>query len=735
MARPSRFLILALLAFGLQNAHADTSGQGVIVVGGTLDYPPFHYLNKKNQPEGFDIDLISAVAREAGMQVKFRLGDWQKILHDLEFGNNVDVVPMFVSAERQLHYDFSTPFLSRYHVLFGRKEMPPLRGINALSGKSVLVQRAGFAAEELRIENSSAIRILTDEEPDALRILSSGKYDYALVPELIGRYAIKTYHIENITTKSPPILTRDYAFAVRKGNTPLLERINDGIQKVLANGQYDQIYGMRLSNLHTQDEIREPILQKFIIVATVLIVLTFALLLSSRKLRTRIRQQGQSLKREHRLRSDAESKAQFLAFYDVLTELPNRIRFVDDLDRAIAAASATQSPVAVFCFNVTNLHQINQLAGHVVGDKLLRVVGQFLQDAHSNNAGVISPGCFVVRYENINSQVDAYLRARSLLEKIREPKCIDGLEISIDCRGGLAIYPEDSSTADGLIRNAELALTIGHDSKRDITKYSEDYEPDPRNLKLLGDLPKALKNRELQLYCQPKLSLADDQVCGAEILLRWAHPELGLLTPNLFIPLAERTGAIREITLYVVRRISEYLQLGALHDTRSQFSINVSAVDVGDGEFSEKANAIIGDFGPRLIVEITETGAMDDPQEVIRTIEKLQKRGISISIDDFGTGYSSLSYLKQLKPEELKIDRMFIKDLRHQGGDQILVKSTISMAHDLGIKVVAEGVEDRHTADMLSEMNCDVLQGYLISKPIPLSSYREWLALSPQLTF
>ena len=131
-------------------------------------------------------------AREAGMQVKFRLGDWQKILHDLEFGNNIDVVPMFVSAERQLHYDFSTPFLSRYHVLFGRKEMPPLSGINALSGKSVLVQRAGFAAEELRIENSSAIRILTDEEPDALRILSSGKYDYALVPELIGRHAIKT---------------------------------------------------------------------------------------------------------------------------------------------------------------------------------------------------------------------------------------------------------------------------------------------------------------------------------------------------------------------------------------------------------------------------------------------------------------------------------------------------------------------------------------------------------------
>lgn len=382
----------------------------------------------------------------------------------------------------------------------------------------------------------------------------------------------------------------------------------------------------------------------------------------------------------------------------------------------------------MLCLRVINLPEINFLAGYEVGDRILKAVASLLATRFPDGVAVLSPGAFAVLLNPVTGHEEAQTNARALLADVQVPQNIDLMSIEPRCVGGLAIFPDHARDAGLLLRNADMAQMRGLELRRDVIVYSDDFEPDSRHLQLMGDFTKAIDRGDFVLLCQPKLDLRRHEIVGGEILVRWHHPDFGILSPGEFIPLAEKTGFIKTITFHIIERIVRYMRNNAGDAIQMQFSVNVAAKDMSDPHFAKRVQAICGEYASRFLLEITETDAMEDRRQVLQTARDLHRAGICLSVDDFGTGYSSLSYLRELDPEELKIDRSFVRSMLHSPGDLKLVKSTIQLAHELGISVVAEGVEDADTLKLLETVCCDKAQGYFISRPMPLEAFAGWLA-------
>ncbi|MEE8320930.1 MAG: EAL domain-containing protein [Gammaproteobacteria bacterium] len=245
----------------------------------------------------------------------------------------------------------------------------------------------------------------------------------------------------------------------------------------------------------------------------------------------------------------------------------------------------------------------------------------------------------------------------------------------------------------------------------------------------------ALQDNQIELYCQPKVDLRRRAVVGGEVLIRWRHPRYGELTPDVFVPLAEKCGLIREVTLYIIERVIRFMDTHFNRDEQIKLSINISVKDFTDPDFSTKTILLVKEWTDHLIFEITETAIIKDTRSVLKSVTTLQKAGIALSIDDFGTGFSSLSYLKQLDPAEIKLDQLFVKNLCISPTDRVVVTSTINMAHGLGIQVVAEGAEDTETVRLLADLNCDIVQGYGLAKPMEINDFWEWSKRPEMIVF
>lgn len=426
--------------------------------------------------------------------------------------------------------------------------------------------------------------------------------------------------------------------------------------------------------------------------------------------------------------AEREQQLAHNALHDALTGLPNRTLAMERLGSAIAA----DRPIALLYIGIDNLRELSESGGPTFVDKLLQQVAQTLLELvrPGDTVAHLITDEFLLLLENLDSD-SAVAVADKLQQVLLQPHRFGGHDVAIDCRIGIAAFPTDGLSAEELLARSAIAMKDAADMPGRLQVYQHGRDlAHQRQVRLIRDLRRAAANNELSLHYQPKLDLRDKQVRQAEALLRWQHPQLGNVSPGEFIELAERTGSIQTLTRWVIeegiRQLSEWNALGLV----VQLSLNISADDLLGADLHERVLRLLDLHdvpAGQLIFEITESAIMREPEKALKVLHSLRACGISLSVDDFGTGYSSLAHLKRLPVQELKIDQSFVRNLDETSEDAVIVRSTIEMSHNLGLKVVAEGVEYEHSLRLLERWNCDTAQGYLISRPLTAAAFEAWM--------
>ncbi|MFC3715801.1 EAL domain-containing protein [Luteimonas soli] len=524
---------IALLMLALAwPAAASDGASGTLRVGGDANYPPYQFIDEDGRADGFDIALARAVADDLGLEPRIELGEWDDTLDRLTRGE-LDLVPMFWSAEREQHYLFTQPFLIRHHALFGRRGQPELESLDELANVRVAVQRAGLAAEALRKQAGSGVTLLElDTESGTLVAVDRGEADYALAPTGIGYYTINRNALHDVIALSPPLLERKYVFAMPRARADLVPRIDASLERLRADGVLNDLYVEWIGNLNPH------------------------------------------------------------------TSRPWRM---------VAAGLAA-----------------------------LLVIGFF----------------------------------------------------------GHLWWRRSRPAAPG--------------------------DDDPA---LIADLRDAIAGGRLDFMLQPKLDLRSGRWVGAELLVRWNHPQRGPLAPDEFVPMAEQARVIGTMNLHLLRCGLQQRRQWPQAEPPLHLSVNVSANDLADAQLVDDIIDACGQAGTGLMLEVTETDVMREPERVAEALPRLREHGIRIAVDDFGAGHSSLVNLRRLAPDELKIDKSFVASLLNSRSDQAIVTAIVGLAHELGATVAAEGIEDEATQRWLADAGCDVGQGFGIARPMTAGEF------------
>jgi PAS domain S-box-containing protein len=453
-------------------------------------------------------------------------------------------------------------------------------------------------------------------------------------------------------------------------------------------------------------------------------------------------------------RKAAEEKLSYLANYDSLTSLPNRSLFRDRLKHAMARADRNNRLAGLMFLDLDRFKAINDTLGHEVGDELLKHVAKVLQNClrkydticrmddrqfpvTSDSGYTVSRlggDEFTVILEDVTHANDASIAAKKILTAFAEnPFVREGKVVYVSTSIGITLYPLDNTDIDGLIKQADLAMYRAKELGRNASQfYTEDLNTKASKLVAMeADLRLAIERDEFLLYYQPKLEIATGKICGAEALIRWQHPVNGLIPPNEFIPLLEETGLILQVGEWVIRTACTQLKLWHDNGLNSvHVAVNLSSRQFRQKDLSGTVMDILDKTGlpaNALELEVTESLLMENVETSIEMLLHLQKMGVSISVDDFGTGYSSLSYLKRLPINTLKIDQSFVRDIATDPDDAAIATAIIGLAHNLRLKVVAEGVETEEQLQFMRERNCDQMQGYLLSRPLPADKFEQWI--------
>lgn len=434
-------------------------------------------------------------------------------------------------------------------------------------------------------------------------------------------------------------------------------------------------------------------------------------------------------------RKQAEDQLYRLAHHDTLTELPNRILFLDRLQQAKALANRYRHQLAILFLDLDRFKIINDTLGHPVGDKLLQKVAKRLSGCvrEVDTVARIGGDEFTVILVNIDTVDDVKRIAQKILHSLSVPFTIDTYELFITTSIGIALFPSDGDNLDTLVKKADIAMYHAKGEGRNNYQFytpQMDANADKRLL-LETSLRKALDQHEFRIYYQPKVDIVTKKIIAMEALLRWEHPTLGLVSPAEFIPLAEETGLIIPIGEWVLRAAclqnKEWLALGL---PRMRVAVNLSGYQFQQRNLLEIIREILDETGldaELLELEITESVIMQNPDFAVSVLNELKDLGIHISIDDFGTGYSSLAHLKRFSINTLKIDKSFVRDVEINAADAAITTAIIAMGNSLNLKVIAEGVETEGQLNFLSENNCDEVQGYLFSTPMPAREVAEFL--------
>jgi diguanylate cyclase (GGDEF)-like protein len=422
-----------------------------------------------------------------------------------------------------------------------------------------------------------------------------------------------------------------------------------------------------------------------------------------------------------------------LAYWDPLTDLPNRAQFTNLLKETIAVAAQRGETCYVLMMDLDRFKNVNDVLGHGFGDAMLRQVAQRLQLQISGPARKLARlggDEFAVLLPH-TGVAEARAVAARLLKALEHPISHEEQNVDLGASIGIAGFPDHGSDAQSLLSHVEVAMYTAKANGNEATVYDPALDKSgQQNLSLLSELRRAAEQNEFKLYVQPKVMFGTGKVVGLESLIRWAHPEKGMIFPDDFIPFAEKSGFIRTLTRWMLEQSAALSSELVARGIQLRVSVNISTRDLLDQDLPVKFAGILlrYDIAPSsFCLEITESAIMDDPVRAQQTLEGLHAMGVELSIDDFGTGYSSLAYLKRLPVHELKIDKSFVMKMESDADDAKIVRSTIDLGHNLGLKVVAEGIENEAVWQLLAEMGCDQGQGYFIGRPMPADQLVGWL--------
>jgi diguanylate cyclase (GGDEF)-like protein/PAS domain S-box-containing protein len=437
-------------------------------------------------------------------------------------------------------------------------------------------------------------------------------------------------------------------------------------------------------------------------------------------------------------RDVTETKSQVVmlrhqAMHDSLTDLPNRMMLFDRLEQAIDHSREQRTLVALLLMDLDRFKEVNDTFGHHFGDVLLRQVAFRLRNQLGTYDTVARLGGdeFAVVLPDTPDANAAANMARGILNTLQQPFVVEGQVLEVGASIGIALYPAHGTDARTLLRHADVAMYSAKQGQGGYAFHRDDHEPrSAESLSLVVEMRHAIERNEFELYYQPKLHLRSGLVTRAEVLIRWNHPQRGLLAPGAFIPIAERTGLIRPLTDWLLDRAMQQCREWQDEGVPLHVAVNISAKSLLEQTLPSKVNAVLAKWGvdPRFLkIEITESSIMADPAHALAILSMLQSMGVRLSVDDFGTGYSSLTHLRELPIDEIKIDKSFVTGMLQSDADTSIVRTVIDLAHNLGKQVCAEGVEDQATWARLKEMGCDLAQGYWISKPLSASEILQWL--------
>lgn len=429
----------------------------------------------------------------------------------------------------------------------------------------------------------------------------------------------------------------------------------------------------------------------------------------------------------------AETKVRNLAFFDIVTGLANRAHFLDSANQVFSLMVPSTSD-SIIVVGIDDFWRINHTLGQEKGNILLtRIADRLKSIAHEKRfiLGRIADDAFAIMAQEFGDREHIIEQTLDIIDQCDVAYEVDSLSIEVTLRTGISLHPDHGNDAETLVRHAEVAL---RQAKVDHSKFSI-YDPgsdpfQPQRLELLKDLRDAIKNNHLDLHFQPKVDMRTGRFVAAEALMRWHHPQRGDLAPGSFLAIAEQTGQMRTLNGLLLREAVQQSAAWQRQGFDLGISLNISVYNLVDEELPDAVSALLTQEGlthHHLTFEVMESALLRKPQQAARNMKTMAEMGIKFAIDDFGTGFSSLWHLRNLPVNELKIDKSFIQDMTAAENDQIIVKSTIDLAHNLGLKVTAEGVEHRQTYELLRSLDCDLAQGYYLGRPMPAENFVTWL--------
>lgn len=435
---------------------------------------------------------------------------------------------------------------------------------------------------------------------------------------------------------------------------------------------------------------------------------------------------------EHMLNQE---KAEFLALHDPLTELPNHQKLQQEFQQSIQGLPQNENTIAIVSLDLDRFKNINDILGYTESNKLLSNVARRLQNCVKDQGLVSRQGGdeFNLLLPKLQSAEACLPLLRKIHAELLQPQKVAQQDIALSCSMGVAVYPQDGQDLDTLLSRSEMAMYEAKSSGRNTYRFFDEAMNKTANetYTIALGLNKALEQQQFELHFQPQIHIETNKLIGAESLIRWRHPELGLIPPDKFIPIAEETGLIVPIGKWVLEEACRQVKLWhGMGFTDTVIAVNLSAIQFTSGDIEEtvrEAIATTGVTADMIELELTESIIIKDAENVLEKVKNLKEMGCHLSIDDFGTGYSSLAYLKRFAVDTLKIDQAFVQDMPRNKDDEAIVRTIIQMAQNLGLKTIAEGIEDQETLDLLKHHQCDEAQGYLIAKPMNKEDFNDYL--------
>ena len=692
-------LAIVILAACATIVHAQLVPPSPLVVVTDGNYPPYLFRARDGELRGIVRDRWDLWSKATGVPVRIEAMDWalaqQRVLE-----GRADVIDTlsYTEARAQL-YEFGSgggPVEAR---IFFHRSVGGIHDVSSLRGIAVGAKAGSACGDWLRGHGVQLLRTYTDSRA-LIEAAGGGDIRLFCMDSPTARYLLVEAGLHDDFKESPPLYTTTLDWAVREGRGSLRDFIQRGFARV-PRTDLEAIEARWLG-----DPVRFPIPNRYWIGAALLVAFALgaaALLLARSRLLHR--------------------RATHLTTVDAATALPNRAALLAHLSGFISAAHAGE--VVLVLASVDRLKGIRDAYGPAFGDGILQEAAKRLRaEAGPSYAAYVGDDTFAAILDSLPHSEDASGLARRLLAVLQQPFEVEGQRAYCGASVGIAVHPRDGGNAPALLQNAFIALSHARQARGEHLRF---FQPEMQavaagRLQLETELRGALERGEFVLYYQPRFGAAATELVGFEALLRWQHPQRGLLLPGDFIHVLEETGAIAAVGEWVFRRACEQVMEWERAGLQPlPVAVNLSASQFRHRGLDLTLARIIAEVGVNaglIEIEITESSLMHDPEEAVRTLRHLKSYGLKLSVDDFGTGYSSLAYLKRFPLDALKIDRTFVRDATTNPDDSAITKAIIQLAHTLGLRVVAEGVEQPEQRDLLRAWECDEVQGYLFGRPM-----------------